>query len=121
MGIFILLSGGLTCAFFLYVLVQFHKELQRAEGNGKGKPGGRLRNYTKRLSARRAELTEKKIQRIMKVVRKRAEMRREGRAREKSNHSGGIPYVETIFPIGFVVTPIPRVAGPGTPAIQRNR
>jgi hypothetical protein len=30
-GIFLLISGGLTCAFFLYVLLQFHRELTARE------------------------------------------------------------------------------------------
>jgi len=31
MTAFLLLAGGLTCIFFLYVLAQFHKELRRRE------------------------------------------------------------------------------------------
>jgi len=31
MTAFLLLAGGLTCIFFLCVLTQFHKELQRRE------------------------------------------------------------------------------------------
>jgi hypothetical protein len=33
MTAFLLLGGGLTCGFFLYVLVQFHKELHRREAH----------------------------------------------------------------------------------------
>jgi len=120
MGIFILVSGGLTCAFFLYVLVQFHKELVRTERNQTWRPGGRLRTYTRELSERQAALAEKRIKRILKTARKRAEIRQEKRARAKAEDASGIPYIETVFPIGFVVTPIPRSAGPGTAAIHRN-
>jgi hypothetical protein len=111
MGIFILISGGLTCAFFLYVLVQFHRELERIEGGRKGRPDGKFRGYTRQLSARQAEQAEKKIKKILKITRERGEMRREKRAEEKSNNSGGVPYVETVFPIGFVVTPVLSAAG----------
>lgn len=31
MTVFLILTGSLTCGFFLYVLVQFHKELKRRE------------------------------------------------------------------------------------------
>src|SRR5208282_6722157 len=94
MGIFILLSGGLTCAFFLYVLVQFHKELKRIEGNQAQGPGRRFRSYTRHLSERQAESANKRIKRILKVTRERAAKP----AREKTNISSGIPYVETVFP-----------------------
>jgi len=33
MTAFLLLAGGLTCGFFLYVLVQFHRELHRREAH----------------------------------------------------------------------------------------
>src|SRR5271156_1834579 len=102
MGIFILLSGGLTCAFFLYVLVQFHKELNRIEGNQARRRRGRFRNYTRHLSERQAELANKRIKRILKVTRERTEKR----AGEKADISGGIPYIETVIPIGVVVTPV---------------
>jgi hypothetical protein len=31
MTVFLILAGNLTCGFFFYVLVQFHKELKRRE------------------------------------------------------------------------------------------
>jgi len=117
MGIFILLSGGLTCAFFLYVLVQFHKELKRIEGNQAQGPGRRFRSYTRHLSERQAESANKRIKRILKVTRERAAKP----AREKTNISSGIPYVETVFPAGFVVTPISRAAAAVTAAAHRNK
>jgi hypothetical protein len=110
MGLFLVVAGGLTCAFFLYVLVQIHRELKRTEGNQSSNLGGGLQVPEKRSSSGRADSRDKKIQMIL---RKAVENGRAKHAARKMDNSRGIPYVEAFIPIGFVVTPIRNPSVPG--------
>jgi hypothetical protein len=54
MTAFLILAGSLTCGFFLYVLVQFHKDLRRRElRTSEGRKPRRKHSPTLRFRSRR--------------------------------------------------------------------
>ena len=53
MTVFLILAGSLTCGFFLYVLVQFHKDLTRRElHSSQGRKPRRAHSPTLRFRSR---------------------------------------------------------------------
>jgi hypothetical protein len=54
MTVFLILAGSLTCGFFLYVLLQFHKDLRRRElHSSQGRKPRRAHSPTLRFRSRR--------------------------------------------------------------------
>lgn len=54
MTIFLILAGSLTCGFFLYVLLQFHKDLRRRElQSSQGRKPRRAHSPSLRFRSRR--------------------------------------------------------------------
>jgi hypothetical protein len=102
MGLFLLVAGGLTCAFFLYVLVQLERDLRPTKETGGSGSGGGLQGDVKRSPLQHADLMNRKVQMIL---RKAVESGRAKQATRNGNISGAIPYLEAVTPTGFVVGP----------------
>jgi hypothetical protein len=102
MGLFLLVAGGLTCAFFLYVLVQLERDLRPAKRNEGSGSGAGLQGDVRRSPLQHADLMNRKVQMIL---RKAVESGRAKQATRNGIMSGAIPYLEAVTPIGFVVAP----------------
>ena len=83
MTVFLILAGSLTCGFFLYVLVQFHKDLRRREFH--------------------TTLGHKPKRRHSPTLRFRSRGGQDGRGFEAAMNSARVPLAETAVSVKVLV------------------